>query len=63
MVNVSEEIKKYLVWRCRMNWPGKYTKVGTTYIEEWISNVTQTQLDYIVNHEMPYMIKNNFYKI
>ena len=46
-----------------MNWPNKYTKVGTTYIEEWISNITQIQLDYIVNHEMPYMIKNNFYKI
>ena len=58
MVNVSEEIKKYLIWRCRMNWHKKYIK----YIDEWISNITSNQLSYIINHEMPYMIKNNFYK-
>ncbi len=58
MVNVSEEIKKYLIWRCRINWPNKYIK----YIDEWISNITLNQLNYIVNHEMPYMIKNNLYK-
>ena len=41
-----------------MNWHKKYIK----YIDEWISNITSNQLSYIINHEMPYMIKNNFYK-
>ena len=35
-------MKKYLEWRCRMNWHPKYLK----YIQEWINNVTPDQMKY-----------------
>ena len=35
-------MKNYLEWRCRMNWPTKYHK----YIQEWITNVIPTQMEY-----------------
>mgnify|MGYP006873000713 CR=1 FL=1 len=35
-------MKAYLEWRCRTNWHNKYRK----YINEWVSNVTPTQLEY-----------------
>lgn len=40
---MDRDMKTYLEWRCRMNWHPKYLK----YIQEWISNVTSTQLEYL----------------
>ena len=49
-------MKKYLEWRCRMNWHHKYY----TYIQEWISNVTDTQMQYFII-EREHLMKNGKY--
>ena len=49
-------MKRYLEWRCRMNWHPKYLK----YIQEWISNVTDTQMEYFIK-EREHLIKNGIY--
>lgn len=53
----------YLQWRCRMNWPNHYTKAGTTYMDEWISNVTYDQMMYFINVEREHLIKNGLYRL
>lgn len=49
-------MKRYLEWRCRMNWHPKYLK----YIQEWISNVTDTQMEYFVR-EREHLINVGIY--
>ena len=55
---MSEEEKSYLQWRCRINWHPKYYK----YIDEWISNVLSTQLEYF-KIEMNHLIANGVYSL
>lgn len=55
---MESEIKTYLKWRCRVNWHNKYHK----YIDEWISNVTQSQLQYF-RKEMIYLRNNGIYQL
>ena len=50
---MTQEDKDYLFFRCKTNWHGKYYH----YIEEWISNVTSTQLEYFKKE------KNNLIKL
>ena len=54
---MTQEDKQYLQWRCRMNWHPKYLK----YIDEWILNVTLTQLQYF-RIEMQHLIKRGIYE-
>lgn len=49
-------MKRYLEWRCRMNWHPKYLK----YIQEWISNITDTQMEYFVR-EREHLINIGIY--
>lgn len=49
-------MKRYLEWRCRMNWHSKYFK----YIQEWISNVTEDQMSYFIK-EREHLINNGQY--
>lgn len=49
-------MKRYLEWRCRMNWHPKYLK----YIQEWISNVTEDQMSYFIK-EREHLINNGQY--
>jgi len=52
------DLKTYLEWRCRMNWPKKYL----IYIDEWISNVTESQIEYFIR-ERQHLINNGTYHI
>ena len=54
---VSDEFRKYLEWRCVMNWHKKYYK----YINTWIENVLPYQCDYFVK-EMFHLIEQGIYK-
>ena len=47
----------YLRWRCRINWPTRYLK----YIDEWIQNVTEQQMDYFINVERQHLIDRGIY--
>lgn len=49
-------MRSYLMWRCRMNWHPKYLK----YIDEWIDNVTETQMEYF-RREREHLIENGTY--
>ena len=49
-------MKRYLEWRCRMNWHPKYLR----YIQEWVSNVTPDQMMYF-EREREHLIKNGQY--
>lgn len=57
-VKMKQEIKNYLIWRCKTNWHSRYLK----YIDTWISNVTDTQLIYF-EREMKNLINRNIYKL
>lgn len=46
----------YLQWRCRRDCHNKYFR----YIDEWIANVTKTQLDYFIR-EREHLINNGEY--
>ena len=50
---MTKEDKDYLFFRCKTNWHSKHYH----YIEEWISNVTSTQLEYFKKE------KNNLIKL
>lgn len=54
---VSDELRKYLEWRCVMNWHKKYYK----YVNTWIENVLPYQCDYFVI-EMFHLIEQGLYK-
>lgn len=47
----------YLKWRCRMNWPNRYLR----YIDEWIQNVTEQQMNYFINVERKHLIERGIY--
>lgn len=47
----------YLKWRCHMNWPNRYLR----YIDEWIQNVTEQQMNYFINVERRHLIKRGIY--
>jgi len=53
---MTQEDKDYLVWRCKTNWHNKYHR----YIDEWISNVLPTQLEYF-KKEKENLIKMGVY--
>lgn len=53
---MTQEDKDYLVWRCKINWHNKYHR----YIDEWISNVLPTQLEYF-KKEKENLIKMGVY--
>ena len=53
---MNQEDKDYLVWRCKTNWHNKYRH----YIDEWISNVLPTQLEYF-KREKENLIKRGIY--
>lgn len=52
-------MKAYLEWRCRTNWHNKYLK----YINEWVSNVTPTQLEYFKIEKQHLIDKGVYYEI
>ena len=54
---VSDELRKYLEWRCVRNWHKKYYK----YVNTWIENVLPYQCDYFVC-EMFHLIDQGIYK-
>ena len=56
--SVSNELRKYLEWRCVRNWHKKYHK----YINTWIENILPYQCDYFVE-EMCHLIEQGIYKI
>ena len=58
MIQISQEDKQYLQWRCRVNWHPKYLK----YVDEWIENTTQQQLDYILGIEQKHLIERGIYE-
>ncbi len=39
---LTQEEKDYLIWRCKTSWHKKYY----CYINDWIDNITDSQLDY-----------------
>lgn len=39
---MEKNLKEYLQYRCKTSWHNKYHK----YIDEWISNVLPSQLEY-----------------
>ena len=47
----------YLKWRCLMNWPNRHLK----YIDEWIQNVTEQQMNYFINIERRHLIDRGIY--
>ena len=53
---MTQEDRDYLVWRCKTNWHNKYHH----YINEWISNVLPTQLEYF-KREKENLIKRGIY--
>lgn len=55
---MTHDMKKYLQWRCRVNWHNKYHK----YIDEWISNVIDTQLSYFIR-EREHLINSGEYNL
>lgn len=56
MNNMTQEDKDYLVWRCKTSWHNKYHH----YINEWISNILPTQLEYF-RREKENLIKIGIY--
>ena len=60
MENMNDEHRKYLEWRCKMNWHSKYLK-SKEYMNSWIDNITKDQLDYFINKEMKYFVENGKY--
>jgi hypothetical protein len=53
---MTQKDKDYLVWRCKISWHNKYHR----YINEWISNVLPTQLEYF-KKEKENLIKMGVY--
>ena len=47
----------YLKWRCHMNWPNRYLR----YIDEWIQNVNEQQMNYFINVERRHLIDRGIY--
>ena len=47
----------YLRWRCRIKCPTKYLK----YVDEWIQNVTEQQMNYFINIERQHLIDRGIY--
>ena len=54
---MTQEDKNYLLWRCKTSWHNKYHH----YINEWISNVLPTQLEYF-RREMNNLINRGIYE-
>jgi hypothetical protein len=54
---VSDELRKYLEWRCVRNWHKKYYK----YVDTWIDNVLPYQCDYFAI-EMFHLIEQGLYE-
>ena len=54
---MTQKDKDYLVWRCKTNWHNKYH----CYIDEWISNVIPTQLEYF-RKEMNNLLNRGIYE-
>lgn len=58
VLKMTPQLYNYLQWRCRTNWHPKYLK----YIDDWISNITDTQLEYFIR-ECYNLINNGKYHI
>lgn len=57
---LNNEHRKYLEWRCKMNWHSKYLK-SKEYMNSWINNLTKDQFDYFISKEMKYFVENGMY--
>lgn len=55
---MEKELEIYLRWRFRVNNHNKYQQ----YVNDWIYNVTETQLQYF-KEEMRRLIKSGIYKV
>ena len=53
---MTNQLKKYLEWRCRMNWHTKYRHL----IDKWIDNVLPYQCEYF-EREMNNLINRGIY--